>query len=289
MRIDTKRHPGASVGVLALLGFALAGLLVVLVAVPARAELSAVSPGTDRTGYPSWYQDDTGRRVNLCVDNRLCLGGDTRPNRNKPASPTVDANPNRAGLQPNMPDEAFFAAAEAETELDAGGRIRWRGVLEGAYSSAQPRAGREITFTRMQVTGSNIDPGDFPQGLTFVTPYGEMTGTVDADGTLRTRVESRLGVRANGFNEPVIETVTGYGPTILRWDPAVAPAAPAGFLGNPLRLHSVVGGDLPDPQTGVPVNAFRVFEGNSAIVGAEASPLVTQFTIAGRCDRPNPC
>src|SRR3712207_7133697 len=85
----------------------------------------------------------TGVRVNLCVDDRLCLGGDTRPNRNRPADPTVDANPNRAGLQPNMPDEAFFAAAEAETELNEGGRIRWRAVLEGAYANRV--GGQEIT------------------------------------------------------------------------------------------------------------------------------------------------
>ncbi|HKH13013.1 MAG TPA: hypothetical protein VKA73_17870 [Rubrobacter sp.] len=249
-----------------------AGLVSLMVGLPAYAQLTDVAPRQDRTGFPAWYQDDAEVRVNLCVDNRLCLGGDTRPNRNKPADPTVDANPKKAGLQPNMPEEAFYAAAETDTTLDAGGRIRWRAVLEGAYSSAQPRAGREITFTRIQVTGSNIN---LPAGteLTFRTPYdfpgtpdGDLRGTVDADGTLKTRVESRLGVKANGFNEPVIETTTGYGPTILRWDAG----APAGFLGNPLRLHTITGGDSR--------NTFQVFRG-----GAAASPVVDQFTIAGRC------
>lgn len=252
----------------------LTGLLSLLVVLPAHAELTGVAPRVDRTGYPAWYEDATGARVNLCVDNRLCLGGDTRPNRNRPAGPTVDANPRRPGLQPNMPDEAFYAIARAETELDEGGRIRWRGVLEGAFSSAVPRAGRQITFTRVQVTGSDVNLAAYPAGteLDFVTPYGNLSATVNDDGTLeRTRVESSLGTRANGFLPPVTETVTGYGPTFLRWDPAVAPAAPAGFLGNPLVPHAVVGGDGG-------VNTFQAFEGATA-----TSPLVSRFEIAGRC------
>lgn len=259
-----------------LLGVALlAGVLAALLAaLPAYAQLTGVAPRVDRTGFPAWYQDDTGARVNLCVDNRLCLGGDTRPNRNRPASPTVDANPRRPGLQPNMPDEAFYAIARAETELNDGGRIRWRGVLEGAFATAIPRAGAQITFTRVQVTGSNINLAAYPAGteFRFVTPYGEMTATVNDDGTLeRSRVESPLGTRANGFRPPVTETVTGYGPTFLRWDPAVPPAAPAGFLGNPLIPHAVVGGDGG-------VNTFRVFRGITPV-----SPLVGRFEIAGRC------
>ena len=268
---DERRRAGRR-GSRALVVVLVTGLLSVLAAWPAYAELAGVSPTVSRTGYPSWYQDETGVRVNICIDHRLCLGGDTRPNRNRPADPTVDANPRRPGLQPNMPDEAFFAIARAETELDGGGRIRWRGVLEGAFSSPTPRAGRQITFTRVQVTGSNIDPAAYPEGteFTFVTPYGDLTGAVGGDGELeRVRVESPLGVRANGFQPPVTETVTGYGPRFLRWDPAVPPAAPAGFLGTPLVPHAVVGGD---------VNTFQVFEG-----GVAASPLVTQFEIAGRC------
>lgn len=267
-RVDGRRSLRALVVVL------VAGAISLLAVWPAYAELAGVSAGVDRTGFPRWYEDADGTRVDLCVDNRLCLGGDTRPNRNRPADPTVDANPNRRGLQPNMPDEAFYAVARAETELDEGGRIRWRGVLEGAFSSAQPRAGRQITFTRVQVTGSDINPAAYPEGtnLRFVTPYGNLAGNVAGDGNLeRVRVESPLGVRANGFVPPATETVTGYGPRYLRWDPAVAPAAPAGFLGNPLVPHAVVGGDNG-------VNTFRVFEGATA-----ASPLVDEFEIAGRC------
>jgi hypothetical protein len=268
-----KGRSGRRKGLRVLVVLLVTGLVSALAVWPAYAQLTGVSPGVNRTGYPAWYEDDTGVRVNICIDNRLCLGGDTRPNRNRPADPRVDANPRRAGLQPNMPDEAFFAIARAETDLNRGGRIRWRGVLEGAYSSAAPRAGREITFTRTQVTGSNINPAAYPEGteLRFVTPYGELTGTVTADETLdRVRLESPLGARVNGFQPPVDEVVTGYGPTFLRWDPADPPAAPAGFLGNPLVLHTVVGG-----TTG---NSFQVLEG-----GLAASPEVTRFEVAGRC------
>src|SRR5215210_1345115 len=149
--------------------------MVVLVGLPAYAQLTDVAPRVDRTGFPRWYQDNTGVKVNLCVDARLCLGGDVRPNPNKPASPTVDANPKKPGLQPNMPDEAFYTVARAETELDDGGRIRWRAVLEGAFGgTGAVKAGKQVTFTRVQVTGSNIDPTAYPEGtdLSFRTPYG---------------------------------------------------------------------------------------------------------------------
>ncbi|HEX2728590.1 MAG TPA: hypothetical protein VHM16_02480, partial [Rubrobacteraceae bacterium] len=237
-----------------------AGLLVALLAaLPAYAELTRVSPRVDRTGFPSWYQDNTGVRVKLCVDSPLCLRGDPRPDRTKPATIA-----NR-----NLPDEAFYAAARAETDLDDGGKIRWRAVLEGAFSSPTVRPNRQITFTRTQVTGSNINLAAYPVGtvLSFQTPYGEMTGEVESDGTLKTRLESPLGVRANGFRPPVTETVTGYGPTILKWDSG----APAGFLGRPLVPHTITGGDGG-------VNTFRVFEGADPV-----SPLVTRFEIAGQC------
>ena len=249
----------------------LAGFVIALLAaLPAYAELSAVAPNTDATGYPAWYRDANGVKLKLCVDNANCLGGDPRPDRTRPA--TI--------ANGNLQDEGFYSAAETDTELNdvdgdgQGGLIRWRGVLEGAFGgTGVVKAGKQITFTRTQVVGSNIDLDDYPADtvLTFETPYGTMNSTVTAQGTLKTRKESPLGTAANNFTPPVTETRTGFGPSFIKWDPAVAPAAPAGFLGNGRTLHTITGGDGG-------INTFQVFEG-----GAPASPLVKRFVVAGPC------
>lgn len=255
----------------------LAGFIIALLAaLPAYAELSAVAPRTDATGYPAWYRDVNGVKLKLCVDSPNCLGGDPRPNRTKPA--TIKNG--------NLLDEAFYSVVDGDTELNdidgdgEGGRIKWRAALEGAFGgTGVVKDGRQVVFTRVQVVGSKIDPDDYPADtvLTFVTPYGPMSSTITAQGTLKTRKESALGTAANGFSPPgvgpVDETRTGFGPLFLRWDPAVAPAAPAGFLGNGRTLHTITGGDGG-------VNTFQVFEG-----GAPASPLVRRFVVAGQCFR----
>ncbi len=256
----------------------LAGLFVALLAaLPAYAVLTpggGVSAERDpRTGFPRWYEDNSapGIRVKLCVDNRLCLGGDPRPNRTRPASLTVDANPRRPGLQPNMPDEAFYAVSRAETEIDAGGRIRWRGVLEGAFANEVPRPRQQITFTRTQVDGSNLDPDAHPQGLRFLTPYGNLEGQVLANGTLeRVRNESPLGTPANDFISPVTEPtapVPDYGPTFMMWDSG----RPPGFLGRPAVPHTATGGSVR--------NFFAV---EDIATGTELA-RTNLFEIAGQC------
>lgn len=257
----------------------LAGLLIALMAaIPAYAELAAVSKKadgtvrTDATGYPAWYRDANGAdsvRLKVCVDNANCLGGDPRPDRTQPA--TI--------ANGNLQDEAFYSAAETDTTLENGGKIKWRGVLEAAFGgTGVVRDGRQVVFTRTQVVGSNIDPVAYPEGtvLTFSTPYGTMSGTVTAQGTLKTRKESPLGTAANGFAPPVTETRTGFGPRFIKWDPAVTPAAPAGFLGNGRTPHAIIGGDL--DALGNPVNTFQVLKD-----GDPVSPRVKRFVVAGQC------
>jgi hypothetical protein len=236
-------------------------VIALLAALPAYASLlpgGGVAPNTDATGFPAWYRDNGGVKVRICVDSVNCLGGNPVPNRKLPA--TI-----RNG---NLPDEAFFAAAEADTTLAQGGRIRWRAVLEGAFGgNGAVKAGRQITFTRMQVVGDNIGvPGG--SRLTFQTPYGPMSGTVTDQGTLKTRLESPSGTKANHFLPPVTETRTGFGPNFIKWDAG----APAGFLGNGRTPHTVEFTD------GSAVTPFQVG-------GDASSPAVSRFVVAGQCFR----
>ena len=244
----------------------LAGLLALLTALPAQAVLSAVGPVDPATGFPSYYEDANGVQLKLCVDSDFCLGGNPLPDPEAPASVASG----------NFPDEAFYHVTRAETDLNSGGRIRWRAVLEGAFANEVVVDGDQVTFTRVQVTGSKINTSIYRAGtvLTFKTPYGNLSAPVNADGKLtRARTESDPGDALNGFAAPVTETGTGYGRRFMRWDPAVAPAAPVGFIGDPLVLHKAIGG-----RTG---NRFRVFRGATAV-----SPREDEFEIAGQCFDP---
>jgi hypothetical protein len=237
-----------------------------LTGVSTVAEAATPGRGLDpATGFPSWYADSTGTRLKLCVDSDFCLGGNSLPDPDAPASVATG----------NLPDEAFYAVARAETELNVGGRIRWRAVLEGAFANDAVVPGDQITFTRVQVTGSKIKLAQNTK-LRFVTPYGTFDASVGRDGKLsRERVESNPGDPTDKFAAPLSETQTGFGPTFLRWDPAVAPAAPADHIGDPARLHRIVGG-----TNG---NAFQVFNVTATgATGTAASPIVRTFEVAGQ-------
>jgi hypothetical protein len=230
----------------------------VLSGVSTVAEATAPGRGLDPVhGFPSWYADSTGTRLQLCIESELCLGGNNLPDPDAEAS-----------LETNFPDEAFYAVARAETALTGGGRIRWRAVLEGAFANEVPAQGDQMVFTRVQVTGDKINLGVYPVNtvLTFETPYGTFTAPVGRDGKLsRARTESVAGDSTNGFRAPLTETQTGFGPTFLRWDTG----APAGHIGNPAVLHRITGGVR---------NTFQVKRGTTAV-----SPLETRFEVAGQC------
>jgi hypothetical protein len=241
------------------------GAVTLATAPQAQAVVSAVAPGVDgATGFPSYYQDSAGTRLKLCVDSDFCLGGNSLPDPDAPASVATG----------NLPDEAFYSVTRAETDLNGGGRIRWRAVLEGAFANGAVVDGDQMTFARVQVTGSKINLSVYPVGtiLTFQTPYGTLSAPVGRDGKLsRDRRESNAGDAADGFRAPVTETQTGFGPRFLRWD-ASAPAAPAGHLGNPAVLHKITGGVT---------NSFQAFRGATAV-----SPNVIRFEVAGQLATP---
>ena len=138
----------------------------------------------------------------------------------------------------NLPDEAFYAYAEAEINLpNNGGRLRWRAVTEAAWQGEEVRNTEQMTFTRVQLTGSKIAAKYRGTSLTAATPYGKMTAAVDAKGNLaRVRKESIAGTPDNEFSRPLADV--NYGPNFLRWNGG----APKGFLGNPEEDHTVTGG-----------------------------------------------
>ena len=202
----------------------------------------AVSPGTDpANGFPQWYQDNTGTRVAPCLDpaDANCIvaadaGFD-------PAKPMV--------FPTNFPSEFFYLNAQSDRLATPGckgakpGRISIINNLEGAFANGAPKFGDQMVFGRVRLI---LTGGLCPKSTYQVTaPYGSFSFTTDASGALpRNQGTTDVGCA------PVAPNVCDFtlalnspnAKSFLRWDPAVAPAAPSGYLGDGVTLHRIIGG-----------------------------------------------
>jgi hypothetical protein len=240
-----------------------------------------VGPIDPRHGFPMWYQDEQGLRLALCLDtNGLCLA--EIPNPALPPSVT-DTNM-------NFPGEAFWWAAEAEINLPSGGRARLVLAKEAAFNTEDATVGNQITFSRVRIRIDGLTPG---ATYTVTHPYGVATLVADGDGLAALTFDpdgvTPIAARGGG-DEPEGEIDTtediGIGPsdfrealkgrfsTYLRWDPAFAPAAPAGYIGDPNVNHRVIGSPFN-------TNFFRVAGPNVGGTGVNTIQTLL-FSVQGK-------
>ncbi|APR76729.1 Chitinase [Minicystis rosea] len=201
-------------------------------AVTAFADLIAVGPINPLGGFPSWYKDEQQTRLELCLggNDPLCgfAAGDI-PNPNAPIS-----FPN------NFPEEAFYM--QATTRMNTTGTRRATTVLalEAAFANGPVAAGDQMVFGRVRHT---IDGLLANRTYVITHPYGTDTLVAEPDPGDPTGVAGRIrftedvGVTAGAFSE-VLDSRIG---PFLRWDPAIPPAAPVGYVGDPDVDHQVVG------------------------------------------------
>jgi hypothetical protein len=177
-------------------------------AAPAGADLAAAGPVNPATGYPDWYQDTNGLKLQLCVDGPpYCLAA------------AKDLAP---------PDgEAFWWQAGGDVTPPGGGSAKLVLGMEAAYLDRDP-----ITFGRIRVTVTGSTPN---AALDVVHPYG--TATVETDGLGNGRFNSDIGCGDPPCNWDRA-LASGIGP-FLTWAPGLAP--PAGFAGDAITPHRVVG------------------------------------------------
>ncbi len=206
-----------------------------------------VGPIDPRIGFPLWYQDDQGLRLALCLDtNGLCLA--EIPNPALPPSVTDSLI--------NFPGEAFWWSAEAEINRAIGGRVRLVLAKEAAFTTEDATIGNQISFSRIRIRIDELTPG---ASYTVTHPYGVVTLVADGDGDAAFDATLDGGGPGSGGGgggpDGEIDTTEdiGIGPsdfraalngkfsTYLRWDPAVAPAAPTGYIGDPNVNHTVTG------------------------------------------------
>src|SRR3954454_21433312 len=233
--------------------------------------LTAFGPISGTTGFPSWYKDDTGKRLEPCLDptNSLCgfVPGDV-PDPQSPVS-----------MPDNFPEEVFYMLAGNTMDLPGGGRAATTLSLEGAFQNGGPVAGDQITFGRVRFFFDGLRAG---QKYTITHPYGQDTFVAEQDpgaaaGVGRIRFTEDTGVSPGQFGGALNSRIGPF----LKWD-ATAPAAPAGYIGDPDINHTVTGSPyntncvrLERPAVGSPTN-----QSNPLPAGLDAADCAQSSTFS---------
>ncbi|MET8153834.1 PKD domain-containing protein [Actinoplanes sp. NPDC049668] len=211
------------------------GVIVAVVApLAGTAAAVALQPPTERTGslvqvgpiaehgFPAWYRDSNNTRLELCTDpgDLLCPGpADEMPNPDEPVS-----------FPDNFPGESFYQLAGADFAITGGARVTVGMNVEAAFAREEPIAGDQVVFGRVRIRF------DAPEGQRFriTHPYG-IDDIVAGDKGVN--MTEDIGIAPGAFGGVLSSRIGPF----LKWDPAVAPAAPAGYTGDPGVDHKVVG------------------------------------------------
>ncbi|WP_190242994.1 chitobiase/beta-hexosaminidase C-terminal domain-containing protein [Arthrobacter globiformis] len=224
---------------------------------------ASVGPLDPTNGYPYWYADggDEAKgldpvRLELCLDAQDCpvIG--------------IDYDPTQPLAIPgNFPEESFWWSAESSLTMPGGASARLIMAQEAAFAGLGSVAqGQQNGFARLRLRLDNGVPG---QQYTFTHPYGVEVLTADDRGRIRFTEDIGCMQQPCTWNEPSNGRLGPY----LRWDPAVAPAAPEGFIGDPNIEHAVVG----SPKG---TDYFQVSGPNGA--GNAASARTDLFAVQGK-------
>jgi hypothetical protein len=200
---------------------------------PGLAQHGAVA----KNGFPAWYKDGNGTRLEPCLDSGdpLCIMG---------ALPQADQPVTTDDVTGNFPDEFFYQAANAGLDnvgANVGtaakprfGKASLVASLEGAFANAQA-PGEQMVFARLRLRVTDGLKGD--TNYLFVQPYGERTIKTDAN-TPDLFVTEDIGTVAGNFDDALKGRIAPF----LKWDAATAPAAPEGYTGDPNIDHPITGG-----------------------------------------------
>lgn len=261
--------------------------------------LSAVA-AANTFGFPDWYQDENGAQIVPCYDqvpdpanpgllliDPLCLlppdtetlpDGTVTWDQSLPLNPPAPFTINPAAPV-NFPGESFYYAAEALLEYpdcaDATKTQKSVGLigLESTWAAGTPISGDQIVFGRKRFFSKGLCPLTDYQ---ITTPYGTEIVTSDADGMIKanTKVDTGCLAAPCNFGEAMADPLFNG---MLRWDPAVAPAAPPGYLGDGFTPHSIIGGTYTAPGSNTPVDYYEIKNPDGTILAS-----TNQWTVWGK-------
>lgn len=189
---------------------------------PRQGQLVQVGPIADN-GFPTWYKDSNGIRLEACLtmEDPLCpVLADTVPDPTQPIS-----------FPDNFPDEFFYQLAGTTVTATGVGDVRLVMDLEGAFAS-EVQDGDQMVFGRIRIRAKDLPDG---QTIRVTHPYGiDVVTGADGDGVFMTE---DVGIAPGEFGGALKSRIGPF----LQWDPAIAPAAPEGYTGDPGTPHQVIG------------------------------------------------
>ena len=191
---------------------------------PREGGLVEVGPISPETGFPTWYRDSNGIRLEACytMEDPLCGAlPDEIPDPEAPIS-----------FPDNFPGEFFYQLANTTVPTSAGPEVLVVMDLEAAFAQEEPRDGDQMVFGRIRIRAKDVPDG---QTWRITHPYGVDQFTTDGGGGIN--MTEDIGTTPQSFGGAMRSRIGPF----LRWDPAVAPAAPAGYVGDPGIDHEVVG------------------------------------------------
>lgn len=204
-------------------------------AAEAAPQLKKVGPIDEENGFPVWYKDSNNIRLQLCLDPDV-PGGENLCALD-PAE--LDFPEKSVSFPNNFPHEAFYMLASSEMETASGGRARAGFQLEAAFAQEVPIEGDQIVFGRIRFRVDGLITGETYK---ITHPYGVDTFVAEPEDSRRTNGPGEINftedIGITGGFEAVKQSRIG---TFLKWDPAVGPAAPGDYIGNPNEDHKVIG------------------------------------------------
>ena len=215
--------------------------------------LAAVGPRSGTHGFPLWYRDGNGVRLELGLD---------RADQNTPAMGDPPQTPLPSPIPADFPDESFYMLVEARMTTGgtpSPGRARLVLALEAAFGGAGTVAqGQQMVFGRIRV---RIDGGLPNTTYSFTHPYGE-TGPLTSDDRGRVFVTEDIGTVPLDFRAALDSQIAPF----LRWaGGAGGGAAPKGYLGDGVTEHAITGSPFG-------TNFFRIDGPNIADAGGPRDP-----------------
>lgn len=214
--------------------------------------------------FPTWFSDTNGVTLQLCLDGDgltgPCLFDEPVPG---------NAFSQVTGFGP----EAFWWSADSIIDLPSGAGAVLVLALEAAYNTEDPVDGDQFAFGRVRIRIDTPVAGQYKVWHPFLD---------EANGCAPEVFDAEAGVRAInvtrdvGGNAPFDTMLKGEVGPFLVWDPAVAPAAPAGYVGNPQVEHPVVGGHCG-------INYFRIEGPEAADLGGGSNIVQNNlFSVQGK-------
>ena len=235
--------------------------------------LATVAQTDPATGFPYWYGDGVGVRLQPCVDPAdPCVAGATVPDPTQPAQ-----------VPANFPSEGFYFDAVAKMNVNGGGKATLTLAVESAFGNLAGvvAAGDQITFQRINLKVSGgLTPG---QTYTITHPYGVDKVVADSTGAISAKAAGARYQLGCGLTPPACDFGLALGGRVgpfLRRDPAdrAAPPTPAGFLGDGVNTHRVIGSPFG-------TNIFQI-AGRDAGGPGISSVSTNQFTVVGKIAGP---